>query len=198
MIDLDTAKAHLRVETAAEDTIIGAYLAAAIADVEDATGKLLSPAIVTQAADGFPGNARASAFRREPYHANAGSHQQAIRLWKGPVDGETAAVAIKYDDPDGVEQTLAEFRLVEGRNAQLLPAFGESWPLTAIGPGTVRITYTAGYADVPPALDQAVLMLVGHFYANREAVNAADRAAAVELPLGVEDKLARYRSPGIA
>jgi uncharacterized phage protein (predicted DNA packaging) len=43
----------------------------------------------------------------------------------------------------------------------------------------------------PPALDQAVLLMVGHWYANREAtltgVNAAD------LPLGVCDIVNDYR-----
>jgi uncharacterized phiE125 gp8 family phage protein len=166
--------------------------------VQDVTAKLLTSANVAQTVDGFPGCGQHSAFGRlEPYHANAGAGQQAIRLWKGPV---TAVVSVKYDDSEGVERTLADYRLIEGTNAKLLPAFGVSWPVTASGPGTVRIVYTAGYAtdEVPSALDQAVLLLLGHYYANREAVHAGDRAGAVELPLGVEALLASYVSPGIA
>jgi uncharacterized phiE125 gp8 family phage protein len=75
-----------------------------------------------------------------------------------------------------------------------------SWPVTAFGPGTVRISYVAGYepAELPPELTQAAILLFGHFNANREAVIAAERAAAVELPLGVEMLIAPYRAPGIA
>jgi hypothetical protein len=64
----------------------------------------------------------------------------------------------------------------------------------------VRISYVAGYepAELPPELTQAAILLFGHFNANREAVIASERAAAVELPLGVEMLIAPYRAPGIA
>lgn len=43
---------------------------------------------------------------------------------------------------------------------------------------------------VPPAVDHAVLMLVGHFYENREAVTDA-KTAAVEI--GVDRLIQPYR-----
>lgn len=175
-IDLATAKSHLRVETADEDALIGVYLSAAKAAIEKATGKLLAPRIVTQAVSGFPGGERA------------------IRLWFGPVSG---AVTIAYDDANGAAQTLVDYRLVEGSNAQLLPAYGDVWPSAQTGPGTVRLSYTAGYAaaDVPPDLDQAVLLTTAHFYLNREAVTVG--SSPTELPLGVDSLVARYRPVGI-
>ena len=54
----------------------------------------------------------------------------------------------------------------------------------------------AGYAtpdDVPSAVKQAMHLLISHFYTNRSAVEAGVRAAAVEMPLGVEVLLRRYR-----
>jgi uncharacterized phiE125 gp8 family phage protein len=181
MIDLAAAKEHLRVDTDAEDSSIAIYLASAKAAVESATGKLLSQRIVAQSLAGFP---------CDPQRA-------AIRLWYGPVSGDV--VAITYDDSDGIEQALADFRLVEGSTAKLLPAYGALWPSAQYADGSVRITYTAGYADedVPGDLDQAVLMLVGHYYLNREAVNSGTSAGAVELPLGVEALVAPYRPVGI-
>jgi uncharacterized phiE125 gp8 family phage protein len=178
MIDLLTARAHLHVSAGDEDALIGAYLNAARGAVEAATSKLLSSQNVVQRAAGFP------------------CADKAIRLWKGPV---TAIVSVKYDDSDGVEQTLASFRLVEGANAKLLPAYGSSWPVAKAAEGSVRITYTAGYAadEIPPELDQAMLLLIGHFYANREAVVAGSAAQTAELPLGVEALIAPYRTPGI-
>lgn len=176
-IDLATAKSHLRVDTADQDALITVYLAAAKTAVERATGKLLTPRSVKQTVAGFPGA------------------DTPIRLWYGPVSG---AVSIAYDDSAGAAQTLASYRLVEGSNAQLLPAFGKTWPAVAEGPGTVRLTYTAGYvsAELPAELDQAVLLLTAHFYANREAATVGDSAA--ELPLGVESLVSKYRPMGIA
>jgi uncharacterized phiE125 gp8 family phage protein len=183
MIDLATAKAHLKVETTDEDALITAYLAAAKAAVQGASAKFLAPTEVTQTEDGFPRSA---------------SGDKPLRLWYGPVFGEAAIGSIAYDDGNGDEQLLADFRLVEGDNAKLLPAFGACWPATINGQATVRVTYTPGYAtdeDVPDALDLAVLLLTAHFYANREAVNSGAAAAAVELPLGVEYLIKPFRTP---
>lgn len=47
---------------------------------------------------------------------------------------------------------------------------------------------------LPPALHQAILLLVGHYYGNREAVS--DQPVHV-LPLGVARLIAPYRSIGI-
>jgi hypothetical protein len=46
-------------------------------------------------------------------------------------------------------------------------------------------------STIPPALDHAVLLLVGHFYANREA--SVIGVVAGELPLGVCDIVNDYR-----
>jgi uncharacterized phiE125 gp8 family phage protein len=62
----------------------------------------------------------------------------------------------------------------------------------------VRISGTAGYADgEAPDLDQAALMLVAHWYQNREAVSVGNTLA-VELPLGVEMLVRPYRPSGLA
>ena len=177
-IDLATAKAHLRVEHTDEDTLIGAYLSAAQGAVESATGKLLTSQTVEQLLAAFPGS------------------DGPIRLWKGPV---TAIVSIAYDDGNGDEQPLADFRLVEGINAKLLPAYGDSWPAAYGAAGSVRVSYTAGYAadEVPPELDQAVLMLVAHYYLNREAVAVGGNTIPHELPLAVASLISPYRPAGL-
>ena len=46
--------------------------------------------------------------------------------------------------------------------------------------------------DVPPALDQAVLMLVGHWYENREASLVGTTTET--LPLGFTDIVNSYRN----
>lgn len=182
MIDLITAKQQLSVETDDWDSLLSIHLASAKTTVEKQTSKFLTSQNVTQTVAGFP--------------VSSGP----ILLWKGPV---TAVVSIEYDDSNGNAQTLSSFRLVDGGDAklaELLPAYGASWPQAQSAPGSVRIIYTAGYGDneIPPNLDMAVLLLTGHFFANREAAIADSRAAAVILPIGVDTLLADYSPPGIA
>jgi len=203
MIDLDTAKAHLRVTDGSEDTAIGIYLKSAIASVQKMTGKLLAPAQVKQVVAGFPGwTGYRGGYAGSGYWngdcARIGGVDP-IRLWYGPIDAATAALMIEYDDPNGAATPLTDFRIIEGSNAKLLPAYGSYWPIAQSADGSVRIAYTAGYADgqVPPELDQAVLYLVGHYFENRNAVEAGLRAAAVEIPLAVADLIAPYRPVGI-
>ena len=213
-VSLATAKLAQRIEGDDEDALCAAYLRAAIGSVEARTARNLTPKIVTQTVDGFPpGGAYAGigypiggTFGALGYPAGGssglpcGASATAIRLFKGPV---AELLSVKYDDANGIEQELASFRLVEGGSAgsaKLLPAYGASWPVTAIGLGSVRLTYVAGYdpAQLPPELTQAAILLFGHYYANREAALVDSRAAAVEIPLGVEALLAAYTLPGIA
>src|SRR3546814_6091932 len=52
--------------------------------------------------------------------------------------------------------------------------------------GYATVTYTAGYdpEEVPVALVQAMLLLIGHSFSNREAVSVGNTGS--EIPLGVE------------
>lgn len=172
MIDTAKAKAWLKVEHDAEDDLIGALVSGAIGNVEAMTSKFLSPKAFTQELSGFP--------CRSPY---------AVRLVKGPV---SAITSIFYDPADGGDEIeLAEFRLVEGVNGSLQPAYGSLWPVTLDGAGTVRIIGTAGYADgEAPELDTAVLLLVAFWYQNREGMN--------EVPAPVEALIRPFRPVGIA
>jgi uncharacterized phiE125 gp8 family phage protein len=178
MIDLDAAKAWVKPDGDADDAVISGLVAAAIATIEAQTGKFMSEKDFTQELAGFPACS--------PY---------AIKLRRGPV---TDVATIEYDPSDGTAALeVADFRLIEGVNAALMPAYGETWPATLDGPGTVRVTYSAGYAEgEAPELDQAALLLVAHWYLNREAVVANGTPAV--LPLAVEMLIRPYRPTGLA
>lgn len=71
-----------------------------------------------------------------------------------------------------------------------------SWPTLATG-NTVRVRYRAGYGDeseayaaLPSSIKAAMLLVLGHLYANRESTTAQ---AMMTLPLGVESLLRPYR-----
>ncbi len=85
---------------------------------------------------------------------------------------------IKYYDTDGVEQTWSDTLYqydITSKPARLLPEPDESYPDTQSGKmNAVQITFTAGYgpaaSDVPEQTKQAMLLLIGHYYENREEV----------------------------
>jgi uncharacterized phiE125 gp8 family phage protein len=73
-----------------------------------------------------------------------------------------------------------------------MPAYGHYWPATLAGPGTVRISGTAGYGEgEAPELDQVALMLVAHMYHNRGDGQA-------EVPALLQRMLDPYRPIGLA
>ena len=162
-VNLTLAKQHLRVDSADEETLITTYLSAAKAWVENYTGLRLTRGAVQQVETAF------------------GSY---ISLNYGP---SPANVSIAYTDDVGAPQEITDARIV--RDRLYSPAAG--WP-SAASDTPVIITYTAGFTETPADLDAAVLLLVGHWYAHREAVNIGNITA--EVPMGVEALCSPYRA----
>lgn len=184
-ISLAQAKAQLRVEHNLEDALISAAIIAARGWVEEYLGRTLVETEWTLVLHDFP----------------AGP----IRLLRPPI---LAVDSVKYDDADGVEQTLAaeDFHAVAtGWGARLYPAPGESWPSTQLGrAGAVRVVYSAGYGSpdaagdpgnaVPGPIKAALLLLTAHLYTTREPVSVGH--VVQPLPMGIEFLLAPYRVIG--
>lgn len=98
--------------------------------------------------------------------------------------GPVASIdTLAYVDEAGELQTLAaeNYQWRKGHfEARIRPAYGLSWPAVRRVFDSVRITFTAGYPgtdDSPPNLDlvpsplkTAMLMLIAHWYQNRETV----------------------------
>lgn len=166
-VSLATAKAHLRVLDDHENDLISGYIRAAREWVENYTGHVLVRREVTDE------------------HAAFGAF---FDLMHRPFDAETITIA--YTDAVGGAQMVSDVT-VSGRRVR--PAFNAWWPSTR--PYTaVTVTYTAGYApgEEPQSLIQAMLLLIGHWWANREAV--ADTAKN-EVPFAVTALCDQYRTP---
>lgn len=172
-LTLDEVKAHLRVDGTAEDGLISGLITAAREHVEQHTWR----ALVTQTWKGMR-----RGFRPE------------IRLAKGRLQ---SVDAVAYIDASGAEQTLpaATYTVDTAREpGRIVLAHNQSWPSVRDQINNVTITFTVGYgaaADVPQAIKQAMLLIIGHWYANREAVLVGDSAES--LPLAVDALLAPYR-----
>lgn len=162
-VNLSLAKSHCRVTSSSEDTIITAYLNAAIAWVENYTHKKLTAATaVVQEFSAFPAdmNGKPGGF---------------LLAW-GP---SPASIEVNYTDEAGGAQTIDETQIV--RN-MVYPAADSEWP-TMQENSAITLEYTAGYTTTPADLDAAVLLLVGEYYDNRSAgmASAATTAAVQSL-----------------
>ncbi|SEQ33226.1 phage conserved hypothetical protein, phiE125 gp8 family [Faunimonas pinastri] len=177
VVTLDEAKRHLRVESGDDDLSIAAYLAAAAGSIDGPAG-WLGRAIGKQVLE-----LRLDTF---PYHCSTG-----IELPYPPI---ISVDEIRYRDRSGTEQVMdaADRRLIGTDSPRLVHDFWQSWPEAHHGPETVRIRYTAGYEDVPAPIKQAILLMLGHWYMNREAV-AVGNSVITEMPLGVQALLAPFR-----
>lgn len=116
-------------------------------------------------------------------------------LPRGPI---RSLGSVAYIDPEGQAQTLAGVQLSAGHHpAFILPAVGEVWPSTSPAvPNPVTITAAAGYVDadsVPRQARQLILLLVGHWWKNREAVLTGTISKEIEL---AAEALFRQIAPG--
>lgn len=114
-----------------------------------------------------------------------------------PVGPVQSIASVTYLDPQGVTQTLAAnlYRLLGARTpALVVPAYLATWPVTRAEAEAVTVQAVVGYgdagADVPPPIRQAIHMIAGHLWQNREAVAEMELA---EMPLGPRTLLAPYR-----
>lgn len=113
--------------------------------------------------------------------------------------------SIKYKNSDGVEAELesSDYIFYNSEPAIIIPAFGKEFPTFEPYPvGAVKIRYTAGYKTssddknliLPEPIRQAELLLIGHYYENREATTTGTITSSInEIPLGIQSLLYPYR-----
>ncbi|MBA5779492.1 phage head-tail connector protein [Stappia sp. F7233] len=180
-VSLAEAKSHLRVEFDDDNELINSLVLAAVAHLEGWNG-VLGRCLVTQ-------------IWRQDFGAWGNG---CLRL---PFPDVTS-VTVKYFDRDNAEQTVPaeQFEILEdarGAFLRFIDAFaGPSLYEDRSDP--VQVSFAAGYGDaaaVPQSIKQAMLLLIGHWYENREAVNIGNITSV--LPMAVDALLAPHRRVGI-
>lgn len=165
------AKLHLRIDHDDEDSYIDGLITTARLYCEDVSQRALITRTYTARLDRWPGSV--------------------IELPYPPL---LAVTSIKYTDIDGNESTYSSANyLVDAHRepGRIALKNGVSWPSVTLQEiNGVEIVWTAGYgaagSDVPERYRQAMLLLIGHYYENREAIMVAQGANMATLPLALD------------
>ena len=199
-VTLDEARMHLRVSEPDEDSMIKGLIIAATQWAES----IIEGAIVTQTfeviLDAFP-DARTQ--WRGPPDVSPSANIPLIplgRITQGHIALRSplqTVNSVKYVDPAGILQTMdpAQY-VVEQYDGPgfVRPAFGCNWPSYRRQGNAVIVNFTAGFGNasqVPQAIKQAILLLIGQLYLYREATI---NLSLMEPPFSVHSLLSYYRT----
>lgn len=205
IVSLELAKKNLRVDHDDDDELIQLHIAAAQASIDGPDGWLgraIGPQELELRLDGF----YAADWRVGMYGDYAWETGWAgVSLGRWPFARRIAlpfppfvsVTSITYEDASGVDQVLTPTGW-QASEEGVEPAFGAQWPSGRVAANAVRVRYQAGYVDaqgqpaVPARFKQAVLLMVGSLYANRES-DVIDARAVVAVNPAVDALLVPYR-----
>jgi len=158
-VTLAEAKTHCRVDTSDDDTYLTALINLGRIYVEDILDITMITTVWEARYDVFP--------------------LWELTLPRPPMAAQT--VTVIYRDESGTNQTItsvagfqADPYVTPGR---IYPLYNGVWPAVRGDENSVTVRWTAGYgaaASVPQNLKHLVLLLVAHWYANREPVTQAN------------------------
>lgn len=168
-ISLREAQKHLRVNPGDDDDLIVSEITAAREYCEAFQGR----AYVTQAWE---------------LYLNDWPDLDAIAI---PLPPLQSVESVSYKDVDGNVTTLAvDTDYIVDPKAQpgrVVLAYGKSWPTATLYPvNPITVQFTAGYgapSAVPQKMRQAMLLLIGHLYENREPVLIGSISKEMEFTL---------------
>jgi uncharacterized phiE125 gp8 family phage protein len=174
VIPLAEVKSHLRVDQTFDDAIIGGYMAAAAAHCGQVLAwRTFQPTTYKASFDYWDGQ---EVYL--PYPPLLAVASIAV------VDESDLPFDVVTIDPDTwvLDKALGRVRFfgdgVNGGGAA----------------GRLTVTYTAGYATLPVWARQAILLLTGHYYENRESVVVGAGVTAMAIPQAVEDICLAHRA----
>lgn len=208
-LSLEVIKRHLRIDSYEDDELLLQLCDAAVSHIDASGSGSLGLALMTQQwemrLDGFPWS-HPDHFWNTVYPY---PREHEWRRWyRDPNEIEipypplVSVDLVTYFDSAGVQQTISSTayqiaRVGTRRPSVLWPAVGASWPTAeSFLSGSVTIRFTCGYASaqlIPASIRQALLLLIGHLYENREATGPN----LAEMPFGFANLLAPFQTIGM-
>lgn len=167
LVTLEDAKAHCRVDGDGDDRLVAGYIAAAIAYLDGPRGVL------------------GRVVQRQQWRLDLHYGWDCDIVL--PLPDAVDVTAISYDT-EGAEIPVGVDLQQDGPMTRVRPLQPAAQP--------VRILFVADVpADILPALRQAVLLIVGHWYLHREEVGAG---SFTRLPMSAQNLLAPLKMRWIA
>lgn len=176
-VTLAEAKLHTRVDNTDENALIEALITASREYCENITGRAFATQTLEAYRDYFP-----------RYHDR----------FELPLAAPLQSVtSVKYKGSDGNETTMTAdtdyIADTESDVGGIVLPYGATWPsFTKYTVNPIKIRYVVGYTDdnsIPKSIKQAMLLLIGNWYENREATGDVSPAIA----FAVNALLAQWR-----
>lgn len=174
-LGLDETKRHLRLTANDFDAEITTLITAARQSAETETRR----ALLTQTWD--------------LYRDNWPRGAEPIKLPFGQLQSVTS---VNYTDENGSAQAWGTSNYIVSTNrepALIGLAYNVTWPTIRYVADTIRIRFVAGWtaaASVPAPIRQAMLLMIGHWFEQKTAVNVGNIVN--EMPLGAKHLLGQY------
>lgn len=169
-VTLQELKSHLRIDFDDDDVLLNSLIPAARTWVEGQTKR----GFITQTWD----------------HAidYAWPYRGGVYRIDLPLNPVASVTSITYVDSAGASQTLAanQYTVVARKHGSyIVPAYDVEWPTVRWVPNAITVRFVVGASTAPKSIKQAILVLAGHYYENRETTDNAPKA--------VESLLSPYR-----
>ena len=173
VIELQDVKDHLKVDVTADDTLITNLIKAATSSCQEYTNRFFLSTILEQYSSSWIGISE---------------------LFKSPV---SLIEEITYFNENNDPKTLSSS--VYNLNNVIMPSVievnvGESFPNIAERWDAVKVKYHVGVGDISEVdngIKQALLLTIGHWYANRETVVVGRQVN--EVPMAAKYLLDQYK-----
>lgn len=174
VVTLEEVKNHLRIDGDDEDSIISSYIQAAREYAEIFTG-------------------RSFVEKTYEYITNPKEKYAYIELPMPPLV-EVLEVSAMQSTNEELLNEGKDYYIIKGYDESLIyPSLERGWPKETLDRlGGIKVKYRAGYSEAPMSVKQAILILVAHFYENRENLIARDYK---EIPFGVSSLLRPFWVP---
>lgn len=172
-VSLSEAKLHLRVDADDEDTVIDRLIEVSRRYCEQVSGKAFVTQTLVGGLAGWPTDG-------------------VIRLPYLPLQSVTS---IAYVDTAGSSTNVSSAVYgVDTKLGLIYLNYGQTWPSAQLRDfDPITVTWVAGYGNaatnVPEIYKQAMLLLMGHYFENREAVIVGQGFTPLEIPLAVDNLL---------
>lgn len=183
-VDFATLKLHMRVTIDDDDALIASYLVAARTYVEEAYDRALVTQTWDYSLDAFPWAA------------------QSIDLPIWPLQSVTSVTYTDSNNNPTVWSSANYFVDTVKKPGRIVLAIGQGWPsVTLRAAGAVVIRFVAGYgapAVVPWTTKTALMLLVEHWYENREPIMAQRGVVPAEIEFTLKALLGTTEIAGVS